>query len=562
MEALRRADAAGDVQAAQAIARRLAATPQDAPGRPVAAPVGPSPAPAAQAAPEGVITAESGPLEKFRLGLANTGIETYLGAKQLFTDLDPEEMSVLKQSRSDVDKGGGWGTAGRITGGIGEAVAMSMMAPAKLAQTMAALRGAAPIATAAASSGLQSAALTPIEDQENKWVGKLEEGGKAALTGAALTGGGKLLKKALTRPVTPTDDAVMLMQNKVYPTLQQGAKNKVMQVVGGLTAGGKGVEERQGKELLDAITQRAMPGLDANDFTLRERQGVLNDLFDAEYRGVLDNKKFVLSNPTRQAVMGTATGLEKSGGRFKKEAGDAFDILSNIIGKNKNTVRMNSDTLRKDYLDAIQGRIGPQNDRKVNDALIEAKNILIEQVRNNKLSPEELDAISSLDSRWFDFSRLKDVARSAQAAREGVNVGKIASAYNAADPMAKQATHRELIEPAFRTLIGNESEVGARGALLNWRRATGLGTLGAGAAAGTAVLGAPTTGAILAPVYGTSLLGQTKGGARYLFGDYNWQKAARDALESEKTKEASMANIIRALRDNSSGYGAALTIGE
>lgn len=568
MQALRAADAAGDAAAAMAIARRLSggqsapASTQQAPSTPLEAPGVTGPGGAAFG-----IVPKSGkgrkydpdPLGKMGVGVANAGIEAYLGGKQLFKDLDSEEMDVLKMSRKDVEEAGGYGGLGRVAGNTGLVVAGTVAAPARLQKALAFVRGAAPIATPAVVSGAQSFALTPVENQENKYLAKAWEGVKGAAAAAALTAGGRLFKKTLTQPFKPSADAEALMAQGVYPTLQQGAESRVGQVIGGLASGSKTVPRRQAQEVLDAATARMTGGrASLPGGTLNERVGVVDDVIGKDYEALTGGKMFPMTKAIREDAIKAAKSAEQPGGRFRLEANEAEKLVSNVVGESSTATRMKFGKLVKDYLQALDDAASTSSKDRVKEAVAKARDVIVQRSRNSQLTPDELAKLQEIDSRYFDLMRLKEASQGAGGHETGVSIRKLAESYGRVPGVAGNATDQELIGPAYRMLAKTESENAARGTLLNWRRAFGLGTLGAGAAA-TGMVG--PTAAALAPMYGISMAGQTKPGARYLMGDYNWQRNLRSALESEATDQMTIANLLRKMRDsNSLGY--ALTPGE
>lgn len=99
----------------------------------------------------------------------------------------------------------------------------------------------------------------------------------------------------------------------------------------------------------------------------------------------------------------------------------------------------------------------------------------------------------------------------------------------------------ELLEPAVRTmgLAPNQDE--ARALMVAAGRA-GLKTAG-GAAANVVAPG------LAAPVYATSLLGQTKVGSRALFGDYGPQKVLADLLRQGKLPVSATGEALSDLKD-------------
>jgi hypothetical protein len=236
---------------------------------------------------------------------------------------------------------------------------------------------------------------------------------------------------------------------------------------------------------------------------------------------------------------------------------DAREALDNIVGSDRNTVRLSADTLRGDYLNPLQQAVNDAKDPRVVEALVNAKNILINKSRNAKLSADELQTLKDIDSRYFDLMRLKE---SGEANLTGVNIGKLSQSYQNAPGMdimgATNKTNDELIGPAVRVLGATPRQDEAR-TMLNITKRILQGS--AAASLGTV---APVTTAVSAPLYGLSAMGQTPWGARALTGQNPTQKALKEALESNATNEVSLANLLRALRDNSSTLGASLTTGQ
>ncbi len=567
LDALRAADAAGDVPAAQAIARRIQtlqegpATPQEAPG---AAGVGGSPAQAPTMVPEGFLKADgtSDLLDRVRLGTANVGIKGYLGVKQLFGPLTEEEQQVLKMSDSDVENSGFAGKFANMAGNVGGGVALSMATPA--VPGMALLGKGGTYLKAALASGGMAAATTPIENQDEIAKGKALEALKAGAMGVAATGVGEGIKKGATGLFRATKDAMDLMEQGVNPTLQQAASGKFGRFVGGLTSGFTDVRRRQEQEVLDALTERASNGqVHMPDATLNERIAALKAGVDTDYRGVMKKKLFPLTNSIRDDVLDQADQIKKSGGRFLLEQNRARGILDNIIGTNTNPTRLRDATLRGDYIDRIDEAIKDTNSTLVNDALTKAKNVLVSRSRNSVLTPEELAHIADIDARAYDVMRLKDAATGRAGQGLGVNVGKLADSYGNGPGMdvigATNRTNDELIGPLVRTIGSTPRQDESRTLFNTARRIAAPLALGGTAAAAGA--GAPFLAAA-APLYALSAAGQSAKGARFLTGQTSGQKALKAALESDPVQGQYVANLLRSLRDNTSTIGAGFTPGQ
>lgn len=483
----------------------------------------------------------SGILDRMGMGLANVGIKAGMGVKGLFTDLSPEDQQVLAMSDADVDNSGFAGKAANLVGNVGLGVATSILTPgAGLLRPLGAVGST--VAKGAIGSGAQEYVFNPEGD-------RLKNAEKAAVLGAALPAAAMLLKKGGTQMFKPTQDADALFAQGVNPTLQQAAESRVGKFVGGLTSGFTDVRNRQEQEVADALTSRISDGkIVAHGSTVGQRTGMLNDGLNTDYDAVLGNKTFPMNNRIRDEVLLQADNVKKSGGRFINQQSDARSVLDNIIGSDRNSTRMGIDRLRSDYMDPIQQAIADAKDPLVEKALVNAKNVLIEKSRNAKLTPEELSTVQYIDKRYFDLQRMREAGDINQ---EGISISALSNAYKKAPgmnvPGAYNATNEDLIGPAARTLGKTPRQDESRTLLQN------IGRVGAFAGGMTV---APQ---ITAPLYAISAAGQTARGAKALTGQYDAQRALKSALESPQTGDVSLANLLRALRDNSSSLGSSLT---
>lgn len=561
MGALRRADAAGDTAAARAIARRIqsiSVAPGAPSGGPNAAAPGGSPPLGQQGAPEGFLKGDSSDnlMDQIQYGLANVGIKGYQGLKQTFGGtLTPEEIAVGKMSDEDVKRGGFAGKTANLAGNIALALGTSVAVPeAAVAKIPAFLR-------ATLGSGAAAAATTAVDDQDHVFLDKLKEGTKAAALGGLISGGGAVLKKSVTQMFKPTADAQALFDQGINPTLQQASEGRFGRWIGGLTSGMTDVRARQEEEALAALAKRASAGaLDTRGMTAGEAVGTLNHSLDTDYTGVLGGKMFPMTNKIRDDVLREGDKVGLSGGRFSQQQAESRDVLDNIIGTDRNSTRMNSDTLRNNYLNPLQQAISDAKDPRVEQALVNAKNILIEKSRNSKLTPDELTKLQDIDTRYYDMLRLREASKGAASNETGVDINKLANSYGkgpGADVIgAQNATNEALVGPLVRTLGATPRQDEARTLYNTMRRIGGMGVAGGASAA------VPGLAAITAPAYAISAAGQTAKGSRFLAGQNDWQKSLKSGLESPQTNDFEMANILRFLRDNSSTLGAGLTAGQ
>lgn len=559
--ALHAADAAGDTAGATAIAAHIKAMrqyAQTAQGAPATAPVGGSPPSAAMLAPDG----SSGLGDRVYAGLAGAGIHSYLGIKNLFGSLTPIEQKVLEASDEDVKNSGFAGKAANLAGNVGSAVAASAAVPeSALAGTVALLGRAAPYVKAALGSGAMAGITEPAKNQDDIVGDKLAAARNAALTGAVGTGVVKGVASVGTGIFKATQDAIDLMKQGITPTLQQAADSKVGRWLGGLTSGFSDVRGRQEQELLDTMTTRASGGAmlpQATKTPLAERNDQIGSTIDDAYDAILGNKKFPMNNDIRNSVLQQADNIKKSGGRFLDQQSDARGILDNIIGSDTNATRMGNAALRGNYLDRIDTALQGNNDPLVSQALLNAKNILIQKSRNAPLSPDELSQLGSVDSRYYDLQRMRDAATGDSGMKTGINIGKLTRSYgNAAQDDVLGATNDtadDLIGPLVRTIGETPNQNESRSMFIAAKRIAAPMLAGAGALSLGA--GAGPVAAVGVPLYGLSALGQTAGGARFLTGQQGWQQALKGALDSPQTDDVTFANLLRAARDNTSALGA------
>lgn len=162
--------------------------------------------------------------EDFGEGLVVSGMDTYYGIKDLFTDLSEKDKARLKDWKDDAAESG-WGTAGRIAGEIGQLVAPSglalkgaraLSAASKLAKGSRLARALALGAEAATVGGFEGLQLP--EDGESR-LSNAVTGTGTALAGGAVMGG---LSKAV-RGIAKTPAAQKLIAEGAKLTPGQAA---------------------------------------------------------------------------------------------------------------------------------------------------------------------------------------------------------------------------------------------------------------------------------------------------------------------------------------------------
>ena len=164
------------------------------------------------------------------------------------------------------------------------------------------------------------------------------------------------------------------------------------------------------------------------------------------------------------------------------------------------------------------------------ERLIEVKDRFDNLVRDVALSPDERLKLGANDQQWKYFKRLQEASQTAPshknlrmehllqqfAEKDMQQTGGRAFA-EMDDPALKG-----LLEPAMRVMGETPNQNQWRAALTTVKRAAMPVVAGAS-------LMSPWT-AVLAPAYGASLAGQTRTGAKILFGDTDTQKKMAEYL--------------------------------
>lgn len=517
-------------QKALALARARAAA---------AAAGGASSAQAATAAPEGSTTppralARAGGHTAFNAGMAQEVIKGAMGVKSLFTELSDEDKAVLSEIKAENEADPEWVKRG--LGGVVANVVNTVLPAGKAAQV--ALKGAkalptalqwlAPMATAAAVSGGQSAVLTPSEGGSG--FERAADKGTAALkdaaTGAALAGTGQVLKKAVTGMFSVKPEAEMLFKKGINPTLQQGADGWMGRFVGGLTSGAVPVKQRQADEVADALLDRVTQGNVAMPkATGREYFDAAKNYVSGLYDQVMAGKRLPISPTTRGEVAAAASQLNKTG-QFQDEAQKASRIVANVMGDAPRNINVNSQTLRDNYLTPLsKAAYADGIPEELKRRILAAREVLIDKARTQRLTADEQELLRQADVLNFDVQRLREATTGPGGVREGINLKKLVDAYGR-NKMTGNTTGDDLIFPADRVLGTAPNQDMSRSGLVAAGRVAGGATAGTLASVLAGVPGLVGVGGL----YGLSLAGQTRGGAKFLMGQNDWQKRLAEYL--------------------------------
>jgi hypothetical protein len=324
--------------------------------------------------------------------------------------------------------------------------------------------------------------------------------------------------------------------------------------VGGLTTGVVPAKKRIENEALDAVTNAASGGkLDLTDLPLSQRVGNLAASVDQDLGQLMTGKRFPLTQKVRDAMAQAADNVKGAFGQGIKDQGKAREIIDNIIGELPGArPRMSYSDMKSQYIDKLDEALGnPRNSDSVNKALTDAKAVLVNAMES-KLKPEELANLRDIQARQYDVDRLANISGSGSAgAHERVPVRRLSDEYGKQPDAATNDLNQRLIQPLERVAGTAPNQNLSRSLFITAKRIIeGVGS----AAAIKSGFGLP-----VGALYGLSALGQTGRGARILTGQTGLQQAAKEAIESPQTKELTLANLLRAMRDNSSAVGAAVT---
>jgi hypothetical protein len=560
LQALREADAAGDTPAAQAIARRLAGTPQatqvaappqNALQQPSEAPQEPSFTRAGARVP--VRSGEQDVRDAVRAGIADTAIKGFVGLKQLIPGVGASEndQAVLREMKaeSEADPRGFSRGVGNFAGGAAMSANPGTMAAVGPLVKVAGKLGS--VAAGAAGSGAAGMLFNPGEGatQIEQLGDKLKQSVKDALAGGAFAGTGKVLRKVFADGMfKPKPEAVKLFDQGVNPTLQQGAEGKTGQFIGGLTSGATNVRARQEKEIEDVFVNRIAGGNLPGGPSRKDNLALIEDAVDAEYRSVLKNKRFYVTKGVQADASAAAAAVMTRTGQFQKASQKAQTEVQEVLG-NLPKGAINHATLERDFLFPLAEAAKRTKSERAREGILAARDVVLQKARNARLTPEELAAVEKIDAKRFDVNRFREASQGPGLEKEGITLSKLEGAFSRQKP-GESTTSDDLIGPAMRVIGATPTQDQARTLRTSLGRAAGVG-IGTGAAGFVSAPVAATMAAVAAPAYGLSLLGQSAKGSRALLGQTEKQKALAEILRRNPKALEAM---------STSGY--ALTTGE
>ena len=491
---------------------------------------GATPTPAAQAASEAAARPLGATLASYgrsaKAGVGDAAISTVLGVKQLFGGLSEDDKLAMRGMKMSEEE-----DENKFTRGVGNVVgniAMTAIPGAAAERGVKAAIGTRALLQRALAAGLGGGAtefVTSVGEGDSyadQMKSKLGNAGVAALTGGLLHGG----MEKLAKPFQATAEAEKLFRQGVNPTLQQGAEGRVGRFIGGLAAGAVDVAPRQQQEVAEALLKRVTDGNVSMPRALgKEYADAAGHYVQDEYSKVFQGKRF----PLAPKVLGkavAAAGEVNPQGQMAREAGMAARKVGNIIGPddmNKVNRNVNYQTFRDGYLNRLARAAAEEPDQEIRKRILDSRDVLIQKLRNPRLSADELARVEGvLDPKWYDVKRMQEATKSVAGEAEGMTIGKLARSYGSASKMAANSTAEDLVNPALRVIGDIPRQDEARAAKMALNRVL-AGSVGAGATLGG--YGIPA-----AALYGTSLLGQTAGGAKVLLGQTAKQRRMAELL--------------------------------
>lgn len=498
-QALRNADAAGDVEAARALATHIQSLGGKSLKQSNPEEYDPSsPEYKAKHAPTGT------PIQNFGAGVGKALVDTVRGVKGLFTDNGAEVAESRRLDAPLMETGSG--IAGNVTGNLA-----ALLAPGGAVKGLGALAGSARLSGAgsalmapqsikgAAALGLGAGAIQPAVDSGER----LQNAGLGALAG----GGGQAAFKGLAGIVSPqvAPGVKALMREGVTPTPGQLLGGGAARFEEGLTSApiiGDSIKAAKTRAVVDVnraaynraltpIGEKLPDGMIGNEAVeyvgekLGERYTALMPKLTTQMDG-----KFIDEIQSLRNLMG-------SGSIDPAKAQQFENILNNqVLVKFKgDTPTLTGQTLKEIESDlgqlASQYKSSPDPDqRSLGNAIREVQEILRRNVtRSNPQSAEELKAINK---GYANFKRVQRAASSV-AAEDGVfSPAQLHNAVKALDRSKDKARFSEgnalmqdLSRPA-KTVLG--SKVPDSGTPF---RMASLLTLANPKVAGAATLGTP-----------------------------------------------------------------------
>lgn len=342
----------------------------------------------------------------FKRGVGLSAAKTYLGAKDLFTDLEPYEKTALNMWKDDVEAGGVGGTVGGVTGDV-----MQMAIPAGgLIKALKAIkfgRAALPASEVALAAGLGASRTA---DEGDTRLGTAATDGAMALAGRGLFSA--LGKGAAGIRRTPAADR--LMDQGVYLTPGQATTNKTlegferaMSLIPFLARGTKNAQDRSMKSWGVNVMKQTAP--DGTEITAVGKEGFkqLNQGVKTAYKEAWDAVDDVPEDAV-YAIMGTIDDLapKVSTDNARVLNGLTDDVVKLYSAGGPRAAQTLDNSLRK----ALQ-KAAPDN--------IELKEALkgIRQTYREGLPEQAAAGLAKIDAKYAGYLGVKKAV--AKADRDG-----------------------------------------------------------------------------------------------------------------------------------------------
>lgn len=479
----------------------------------VTAPPGPAPTPAPHVPKNGT--------SPFMESANNAIKKAGYGLKNLVSELSPEEQAKIAEMDKNDKENGLAGTGGNIAGNLLTSAAPGGLLASGFRRLLGAGAQILPRTAAVLNTGATSAGTTALlspgqgETHDEQLADKGKQAGVSGLLGAAIQAPISVLTRTLTGAFRPSADTRHLMDEQVYPTLQQGADSMFGRFVGGLTSEPAGVRQRQAGELLDAVTRRATNGAtDMHGLPLRDRVDRLTQGLTSQGDVASRNRTIRVDQPMRDRILDSGSTVQSTTGGFSNEAGQVTNRLDNILGQTD--ARLQSGTYARDVLNPISDAAAASTGR-VRQGLEEGYGRALDH-RNRRLSWQQQREMEDIDRRQYDLARLRAALTGTdQGALPSAEVSALARAFERA-PTAHTAgntTQRDLVDPAMRVIGDTGATHDSRSLMAALRRLGGVGLAG-GLASTTGAVSLPFVGGLTAAGAGTSAAGMTRPGARFL----------------------------------------------
>jgi len=480
-------------------------------------------------------------LSDFTTGLGGSAIKTVLGIKQIFADHSPDDRLALAELEKDMKSRSGWADAGNVAGEIAQFAMPGAKIAANSAKAVNALkvlknfdltRKALSVVLPGATASAAQEFLAPVEGEGNATSeNKLKGAGLAGLTGAAANSILGLGGKVLTKAFTPKYDAQVLMDHGIQPNLAEGADNWLTRAFAKMTSGVTKPLEHQMPDVASALARNSTPEAVLKGVHPDQLVDHILHYFDTETKKALKGGVFNLSENARTTVSNAGRDLDGS--------------LATQFQKTVHDIMGDARTLTPEEVVTISKRLSDQADKWISKA--DASGEILGQrfnsalaafkthVRDSKLSSDSAARMKALDTQWADAGKIVDAVKAGKSAtRENIPPNKILDQY-LKDPalIGESGSKSKLLLDTVARTIGKTDSNDQFRAAMNMAKNVSLGALA-------------YTNPILAAPIGVSALGQSKAGAKFLFGGNDWQKSMADKLRKGfDVKDPEFVNALR-----------------